>query len=138
MSFEINLKKGRLKPASWIQPHPGGSSILCSKCRNPDFSVHSLSGMLRCNNCQLERFAVHVDRIGKDSGAVREIVCTGCLTQTQLDMRGAIGDQVVAGVQCAKCGGRTRLEPGAVIDRRGEFINHQSKRIINDDKPGKV
>ena len=134
MSLEINMKKGLLKPASWIQPHPGGVSLLCSKCQSPDFSVHSLFGKLRCNNCNLDRFAVHADRIGKDSGAVREVVCTGCLTQTKLEMDGSLNDSQVTGLQCFKCKGKTRLEPGAVIDRRGEFINQKSKRIINDEK----
>ena len=130
--LEINLKKTKLKPVSWIQPHPGGVSILCSKCQSPNFEVHALFGSLRCTNCQLNRFAVHADRSGKNSAHVREIVCVGCLTTSKLDLSGGIAGTPVKGLQCVKCQVRTILEPGAVIDRRGEFINRKSKRIINN------
>ena len=132
--MEINMNKAKLKFASWIQPHPGGVSVTCSKCQGPDFSVHALFGEFRCDNCHLTRFAVHTDMIGKDSASVHEIVCVGCLTQTKLDLAGQINGAAVKGMECAKCHRRVLLEPGAVIDRRGTLINQPSKRIINDDE----
>ena len=134
---EINLKKSKLKFASWIQPHPGGVALTCSKCQGPDFEVHGLFGQFRCNNCHLKRFAVHADMTGKDSASVHEIVCTGCLTQTKLDLGGQINGTALKGLECAKCHHRRLLEPGAVIDRRGNFINQPSKRIINDESTTK-
>lgn len=105
---------------------------MCAKCENPNFTVHSLTSSLRCDECNLTQYAVHVDKIGKNSGAVAEIVCIGCLKQTKLDISGSIGGKAITGLMCGKCKGKTRLEAGAVIDRRGEFINKNSKRIIND------
>lgn len=130
--MEINLKKGKLIPVSFMQPHPGGSSLLCSRCTSLDFTVHSLTTSMRCVRCQGDAHAVHVDQIGKDSASVNEVICVGCRKQTKLDLSGSIDDKPITGLKCCGCQKQTILEDGAVIDRRGEFLEQQSKRIIHD------
>lgn len=130
--MEINLNKSRLIFASWIQPHMGGKSAVCSKCQGQDYIVRAGKRNLRCTGCGGKLFAVHVDKVGEDSGAVHEVVCIKCLTQVKSDIMGAINGVKVTALQCGTCNTVTPVEPGGLIDRRGEFKNEPNKRILID------
>lgn len=134
MGLEINMKKTKRIFPAWLQPPFGGSAINCSSCGGIDYTVHSLVNKMRCNNCRLDQFAVHVFVKGKNSAAISEFICIGCLTQTKVDDQGMVLGKDIMGIQCTGCKSKTLLEKGAVIDRRGELINKKSKRRLNNGK----